>query len=122
MRHTSIPPIHCTSDRDASREAVKRPHPNRAWHVSVLAIAGLVGLAYLPLMRTEAAPAGTAKFSAAQRPLVNFGSRQTLQFTYTGSAAAVAALRAGTARPTALAAADFNADGAMDVVAGYSTN
>ena len=32
----------------------------------------------------------------------------------------MAALQAGTANPTALASADFDADGAMDVVAGYS--
>ena len=33
----------------------------------------------------------------------------------------MAALQSGPASPTALAAADFNADGAIDVVAGYST-
>jgi hypothetical protein len=84
-------------------------------------MAALVGLAHLTLTRTEAAPVETAKLSSAAKPLVNFKSRQSVQFTYTGSAAAVAELRSGSANPTALAAADFDADGAMDVVAGYST-
>jgi len=101
---------------------VKRPLPHWACRVSVLAIASFTALTYLPLTRIEAAPVGTPKVSAAQKSLVNFGSRQTAQFIYTGSAAAVAALRSGAAHATALAAADFNADGAMDVVAGYSTS
>ena len=56
------------------------------------------------------------------KPLVILKTLQRLQVTYTGAAPAVAALRTGTANPTALVAADFDGDGAMDVVAGYSTN
>jgi hypothetical protein len=55
------------------------------------------------------------------KPLVNFKTPHTAQVTFTGAADAVAALQGGTAVPTALGAADFNGDGAMDVVAGYST-
>ena len=54
--------------------------------------------------------------------MVNLKAALIPALTYTGSADAVAALKGGTAAPTALASADFNADGAMDVVAGYSGN
>lgn len=47
---------------------------------------------------------------------------QTPIFTFAGPARAVAALHSGTANPTARAAADFDVDGAMDVVAGYATS
>ena len=61
-------------------------------------------------------------YPAPESPLVNLKAALIPALTYTGSADAVAALKGGTATPTALASADFNADGAMDVVAGYSGN
>jgi len=100
---------------------MKRPRLNRPLCVSMLAIAGLVVLSYFPLSRIRAANVGATILPSAGKPLVNLKTPQTLKVTYTGSADAVAALREGAANPTALAAADFNADGAMDVVAGYST-
>ena len=72
-------------------------------------------------VRAQAAHAATAVLPSAGKPLVHLKSPQTVEIRYTGSAAAVAALKSGAAEPTALAAADFNADGAMDVVAGYAT-
>jgi List-Bact-rpt repeat protein/Big-like domain-containing protein/centrosomal CEP192-like protein/HYDIN/CFA65/VesB family protein len=77
-------------------------------------------LSYFPLAGILAGSPASVLPSVG-KPLVNFKNPQTLAFTYAGSADAIAALRGGTANPTALAAADFNADGAMDVVAGYST-
>jgi hypothetical protein len=95
---------------------------SRPFQFTLLAIAGLIVLSYFPLARTRAANAGATILPSAGKPLVNLKSPLTPTLTYTGSADAVAALQGGTASPTALAAADFNADGAMDVVAGYSTN
>jgi hypothetical protein len=87
----------------------------------MLALAGLLVLSYFPLSGIRAASAEATILPSAGKPLVNLKSPQTLKVTYTGSADAVAAMQVGSAIPTALAAADFNADGAMDVVAGYST-
>ncbi len=93
----------------------------RPVYVGLLAVAGLFFLSYFPLAKIWAAKEGATILPSAGKPLVNLKSPQTLKMTYAGAADAVAALQGGTANPTALAAADFNADGAMDVVAGYST-
>ena len=60
-------------------------------------------------------------FAAAAKPLVNLGDRRAVTLAFKGSAEAVAALEGGKANPTALAQGDINADGAVDVVAGYAT-
>ena len=101
---------------------MKRPRLSRPFCVSMLAIAGLLVLSYFPLSRIRAANAGATILPSAGKPLVNLKTPQNVRVTYAGSADAVAALRGGTANPTAMAAADFTADGAMDVVAGYSTD
>ena len=88
---------------------------------SLAAIAALLALSYFPLAQIRAANAGATILPSAGKPLVNLKNAQKMKVTYTGSSDAVAALQADTANPTALAAADFDADGAMDVVAGYST-
>ncbi len=76
--------------------------------------------AYFPLASSSAnSPARV--LPSASKPLVNLKTPTTAKFTYTGSANAVTALQEGAANPTALASTDFDADGAMDVVAGYST-
>jgi hypothetical protein len=98
-----------------------RPRLSRFVYFTLLAIAGLLVLSYFPLSRIRAANAGATILPSTGKPLVNLKNPQSLQITYMGSADAVAALKGGTAIPTALAASDFNADGAMDVVAGYST-
>ena len=56
-----------------------------------------------------------------EKPLVSFRSPQNVKLQYTGAAKAKGALQGGEATPTTLASADFNADGAKDVVAGYAT-
>ena len=93
----------------------------RPFYLSLLAIAGLLFLSYFPLAKIRAANAGATILPSAGKALVNLNNPQNLKLTYAGSADAVAALQGGTANPTALVAADFDADGAMDVVAGYST-
>ena len=98
---------------------MKRPRLSRPFCVSMLALAGLLVLSYFPLSRIRA-NAGATILPSAGKPLVNLKTPQSLKLTYAGPSDAVAALQAGTAIPTALAAADFDADGAMDVVAGYS--
>lgn len=100
---------------------MKRPRLPRSFYVSLLAIAGLLFLSYFPLARIRAANAGATILPSAGKPLVDLKKPQSVKITYTGAADAVAALQSGTANPTAMAAADFNADGAKDVVAGYST-
>jgi Divergent InlB B-repeat domain/Abnormal spindle-like microcephaly-assoc'd, ASPM-SPD-2-Hydin len=101
---------------------MKRPRLSRPFTFTLVALAGLIALSYFPLARIRAANAGATILPSAGKPLVNLKSPQTLKITYAGSTDAVAALQGGTATATALAAADFNADGAMDVVAGYSAN
>ncbi|HEY6768254.1 MAG TPA: choice-of-anchor D domain-containing protein [Candidatus Sulfotelmatobacter sp.] len=98
-----------------------RPRLTRASYLCLLTLTGLLALSYLPLATTRAGSVGATILPSAGKPLVNLKSSRNLKFAYTGSAEAVAALQGGTANPTALAAADFDADGATDVVAGYST-
>jgi hypothetical protein len=98
-----------------------RPRLHRFFCVFLLAVATLFALTYFPLLRTRAANPGATILPSAGKPLVNLKNPQTLNITYTGAATAVSALQGGTATPVSLAAADFNSDGAMDVVAGYST-
>src|ERR1700733_8605222 len=98
-----------------------RPRLSRPFTFTLVALAGLIALSYFPLARIRAANVGATILPSVGKPLVNLKTPQNPKLTYTGSADAVAALKKRTASPTALAAADFNADGAMDVVAGYST-
>jgi trimeric autotransporter adhesin len=85
-----------------------------------LRMAGLVLLAVsLPAGLRVAAE--TEQRGKAAKPLVRLDSPRNIDLTYTGADGAAEALKGGSATPTALAAADFNADGAVDVVAGYST-
>ncbi len=89
--------------------------------LALLAIITLVSISYFPLSRTRAASVTATVLPSAGKPLVNFKNAQSLKLTFTGSSDAVGALQNGSAVPTALASADFDADGAIDVVAGYST-
>jgi len=94
---------------------------SRTCGLALLAITTLLVVSYFPFAGTHAATTGATILPNAGKPLVNLKNPQTLKVTYTGSADATAALQNGSAIPTAMAAADFDADGAMDVVAGYST-
>src|SRR5579863_2596869 len=98
-----------------------RPRLSRTCGLVLLAITTLLVVSYFPFAGTHAATTGATILPSAGKPLVNLKNPQTLKVTYTGSAEATAALQNGSAIPTAMAAADFDADGAMDVVAGYST-
>jgi hypothetical protein len=100
---------------------MRRLRLNRSLCVSLSAIASLIALSYFPLSHIRAASVGATILPSAGKPLVNLQSPQAAKLSYTGSAESVAALKTGAAIPTALAAADFNADGAPDVVAGYAT-
>jgi hypothetical protein len=90
----------------------------RISRTGALRLAGLVMLA-MQLLAGMRLTAQVEHGSKIERPLVNFRSPQTLKLDYTGAAKTVKALQ-GRAIPTALASADFNTDGARDVVAGYA--
>ncbi len=80
-----------------------------------------LSLAYFPIARILAASsAPVVTLRRGSKPFVNAQSAHSLEFTYTGKADAVAALQAG-AKSVSLTSADFDADGAPDLVAGYST-
>ena len=98
-----------------------RPRLSRSTTLSLVALVAILLLSYFPLTHTRAANVSASILPSAGKPLVNLKNPQTVKLTYTGDSGAVAALRGGTATPVSLAAGDFNADGAIDVVAGYST-
>ncbi|MGA6982751.1 MAG: Ig-like domain repeat protein [Candidatus Sulfotelmatobacter sp.] len=100
---------------------IQRRRVCRSSFLLLLAIITLVSLSYFPLSRTRAASVTATVLPSAGKPLVHLKNPQSLKVTYIGSSDAVGALQNGSAVPTALAAADFDADGAIDVVAGYST-
>ncbi len=103
------------------RPRVSRPIYVSSIYVSMAALAVLLVVSYFPLSAIRAASSGATILPSAAKPLVNLKNPQTLKVTYTGASDAVAALQSGAANPTALASADFDGDGAPDVVAGYST-
>jgi len=74
-----------------------------------------------PVREVAAAQSATKTAPVTARSLVNLKAPHTLDFAYRGTPEVVRILEGGKANPTALATADFNADGAPDVVAGYST-
>jgi len=96
--------------------------PFRSTRLASALLVGLLStLVYFPMAKTlAAAKAPLVTLRGAGRPFVNVQSARTLELSYTGEASAVNALQAG-AKPTALTSADFDADGAPDLVAGYST-
>ncbi len=97
-----------------------RPRLARSLVLSV-AVLGVLALSYFPLTHTRASNVSASILPSAGQPLVNFKTTQAAKLTYTGDSGAVSALRGGTATPVSMAAGDFNADGAVDVIAGYST-
>ncbi len=98
-----------------------RPRLSRSATLSLVALVAILLVSYFPLAHTRAANVTASILPSAGKPLVNLKNPQTVKLTYTGDSGAVAALRGGTATPVSMAAGDFNADGAIDVVAGYST-
>jgi hypothetical protein len=99
----------------------QRPRVSRPIYVSMAALAALLVISYFPLSAIRAANSGATILPSTGKPLVNLKNPQTVKVTYTGASDAVVALQSGGASPTAMASADFDADGAPDVVAGYST-
>ncbi len=98
-----------------------RPRLSRTTSLSLVGFVAILLLSYFPLTHTRAANVSASILPSQGKPLVNLKNPQTAKLTYTGDSGAVTALRGGTATPISLAAGDFNADGAIDVVAGYST-
>lgn len=94
-------------------------------HLSRLAVALLIcllaALAYVPLARTRAAEkTAPVAFSATGKPFLNTQNARTVAVKYSGDASVVAEMQSGAAA-RALIAADVDADGAPDLVAGYKT-
>jgi hypothetical protein len=80
----------------------------------------LCGFTYSPPTVT-ASSSTTTIVSGVTKPLVALENPDSLKIGYTGSPDLVRALESGAARPTALAAADFDLDGVADLVIGYAT-
>ena len=89
------------------------------WPFLVVIAVLLATLAYFPLTRIMASSPAVIRQTVG-KPLVNLRNPLQVRVSYTGPADVVARLNAG-ATPTALAGADFDNDGAEDLVAGYST-
>jgi hypothetical protein len=106
----------------AENYMMMRPRLSRSTFLSLVALVAILSLSYFPLTHTRAANVSASILPSAAKPLVNLKTPQAVKLTYTGESGAVSALRSGTAIPVSLAAGDFNADGAIDVVAGYSTS
>jgi Divergent InlB B-repeat domain len=98
-----------------------RPRLTRPAFLSLVAIAAIVFLSYFPVAHTRASNVSASILPSVSKPLVNLKSTQSVKLTYSGDSGAVSALRSGAAAPVSMASGDFNADGAIDVVAGYST-
>jgi hypothetical protein len=94
--------------------------PRPLWLVLCLLLC-LVGLAYFPVAKILAAP-DAAVVPSAGRPLVNLQSPRSLKMGYAGSPDLVDALHSGSAKPISMTAADFDSDGAEDLVTGYATS
>lgn len=107
---SSVPRLARSSSGSQSRISMTR----------ALRLAGLV-LVAMPLLAGVCVAAQAVRGIRTEKPLVSFRSPQSVKLHYTGAAMAVRTLQGGGATPTTLASADFNADGAMDVVAGYAT-
>lgn len=87
----------------------------------LLVVASLLVLSDSPMTGARAAEVKATVLPSAGKPLAHLMNPEALGVKYTGAPEAVAALKSGRANPTALASGDFNADGAMDLVAGYAT-
>jgi uncharacterized repeat protein (TIGR01451 family) len=100
---------------------MKRRLPCFTWLLYASLPCLLVVLAYFPIAKILAASTvPVVNLSGSAKPFVNAQSVRPLKLSYTGKADAVAALQAG-AKPVSLTSADFDDDGAPDLVAGYST-
>ena len=78
-------------------------------------------VAYSPIAKIQAAEkTPAAASSSVANSALDLQHASTLALRYSGDASAVSALRAG-ATATALTSADFDGDGAPDIVAGYRT-
>jgi Bacterial Ig-like domain (group 3) len=103
--------------RSATQHGRRCPHADRMQRFRFAALAaGLAfvigGFAYFPAKITAASNSAT-KASALKNP-------DSPGIRYTGSPDLVRALKSGAAQPTALVAADFDLDGAPDLVIGYN--
>ena len=104
--------------------AQRRRCANRIWRFRFAALgvvlATTIGFAYFPT-KTRAASSTTTEVMGAERPLFSLKNPAKIKISYRGSPDLVSALEAGAARPTSMAAADFDLDGAVDLVLGYGT-
>jgi len=104
------------------QSVMKRYHPARAPRFTyVLLPLLLAALACLPHLKIRASSIVTLVDAGPKgKPFVNVQTARRLELSYTGDARTVSALQAE-GKPVSLASADFDADGAPDLVAGYTT-
>lgn len=104
--------------------AQRRPGANQIWRFRFAALgvvlAITIGFAYFPT-KSRAASGTTTEVPGVERPLFGLKNPAKVKVSYKGSPDFVKALDAGAARPTSMAAADFDLDGAVDLVLGYGT-
>src|ERR1700690_967094 len=79
------------------------------------------GFTYFPARITAASSSATI-VSSVRKPLAGLKNPDNLRISFTGSPDLVRALESSTSTPTTLAAADFDLDGAVDLVIGYRTS
>ena len=79
------------------------------------------GFTYFPAKITAASSPATI-VSGVRKPVAGLKNPGNLRISFTGSPDLVRALESGTSTPTTLAAADFDLDGAVDLVIGYRTS
>ena len=91
-------------------------HP--LWVILAIVSCLVASLAYFPFTRIMAGPSAQVLPSAG-KPLVYLKAPQAVSVSYAGSHGVASALQSGS--PTAMAMADFDEDGAMDLATGYRT-
>src|ERR1700720_2260929 len=105
--------IHLTKGKSVTKTS------NTPFVFAALVASVLLGM-FVVTYSVKSRAAITAHVAGRGKGLLNLQDGRELQVEYSGDSTASEVLRRGGARPLALAAADFDADGAVDLVSGYA--